>query len=311
MSGIAKPIAAESPRMPAEFSELSRIARARYFLANLFLRALIGLIGLIPYRARVPVMGWLVSRVLAPLAGFDRRVRTNLNLTCPDLPETEVRRLCRAVADNAGRTLIELYAGKSFVDRARAAPIGGPGLQALQEARENGQPVILMTGHFGNYDAARAKLISMGHQMGSLYRRMANPYFNEHYLRTITAIGKPMFEQGRRGMIEMVRYLKGGGIIAIVGDLYVQDGIELGFFGQPAITSTVPAELALKHNAVLIPVYAIRQPNGLDFEIVMHAPIDHSDAVSMTQAINDGLEALVRDHMDQWFWIHRRWKPAP
>ena len=75
------------------------------------------------------------------------------------------------------------------------------------------------------------------------------------------------------------------------------------------MTSIVPAELALKYDAVMIPVYAIRQPNGLDFEIVMHDPIPHSDAETMTPAINDGLEGLVRQHMDQWFWIHRRWKP--
>ncbi len=296
--------------MPAEFSDLSRLDRARYFVANLFLRGLIGMIGLIPYRARIPAMGWLVSHLMAPLAGFDRRVRTNLHMTCPDLPEKEVKRLCRAVPDNAGRTLIELYAGEDFIDRARAAPIGGPGLDALKTARKHGRPVILMTGHFGNYDAARAKLISLGYEMGALYRRMANPYFNDHYLQTISSIGQPMFEQGRRGMIEMVRHLKSGGIIAIVGDLHVQDGKILEFFGQPAITSTVPAELALKHDAALIPVYAVRQPDGLNFEIVMHEPILHSDPETMTQAINDGLEELVRAHMDQWFWIHRRWKPA-
>ncbi|MDK3074142.1 lysophospholipid acyltransferase family protein [Sedimentitalea sp. JM2-8] len=294
--------------MPADFSDLSRLDRAKYFAANLFLRGLIGLIGLIPYHRRIPAMGWLVSRVMAPLAGFDRRVRDNLQLARPDLADAEVRRLCKAVPDNAGRTLIELYAGRDFIDRARAAPVSGPGLSALERAREEGRPVILMTGHFGNYDAARANLIGRGHKMGALYRRMANPYFNEHYVRTISSIGTPMFEQGRRGMVEMVRHLKAGGIIAIVGDLHVQDGTVLNFFGQPANTSTVPAELALRHDAALIPVYAIRQPNGLDFAIVMHAPIEHSDAVTMTQAINDGLEELVRAHMDQWFWIHRRWK---
>ena len=296
--------------MPAEFSDLSRFERVKYYAANVFLRGLIGAFKLLPYPQRVRAMGWLVARVMAPIAGFDRRVRNNLCLTCPDLSVAEIDSLCRAVPNNAGRSLIELYSGQSFVEHAKAAEIGGPGLAALQEARDAGRPVILMTGHFGNYDAARAKLISMGFEMGALYRRMANPYFHEHYLKTISGIGTPMFEQGRRGMIEMVRHLKQGGIIAIVGDLHVQEGIELGFFGQPAITSIVPAELALKQDAALIPVYAIRKPDGLNFQIVMHEPIEHSDPVTMTQEINDGLEELVREHMDQWFWIHRRWKSA-
>ena len=55
--------------------------------------------------------------------------------------------------------------------------------------------------------------------------------------------------------------------------------------------------------------YAIRQPDGFDFEITVQQPITHSDPETMTQDVNDGLEALVRQHMDQWFWIHRRWKP--
>lgn len=297
--------------MPADPSRLSLSARARHFAANLVLRGLIGLSRILPYRWRVPAMGWLIARILAPLAGFDRRVRDNLALTRPDLPESEIARLCRAVPDNAGRSIIELYAGRPFLERARAAPVGGPGLAALDHARGRGRPIILMTGHFGNYDAARAALIARGFPMGALYRRMANPYFNAHYTRALSSIGTPMFEQGRRGMSRMVRHLKSGGIIAIVGDLHAHGGRNLRFFGRTAVTSVVPAELALKYDAVMIPVYAIRQPDGLSFEIVLHEPIPHSDPETMTQAINDGLEAMVRAHMDQWFWIHRRWKPWP
>ena len=293
--------------MPADPSTLSFSDRAGYFVSDLALRGLIGLFRALPYRWRIPAMGWVVSR-LAPLIGFTRRIRDNLQLVCPEMPEAEVRRLCRAVPDNAGRTLMEFYSGADFVERARRAPIHGPGLAALEAARAKGRPAVLITAHFGNYNAARARLIARGHEMGALYRRMANPYFNEHYVRAMEQVGTPMFEQGRRGMTQMVRYLKQGGVIAIVGDLHVHDGIDMNFFGKPAVTSLVPAELALKYDAALIPVYAVRQPNGLDFEILMEEEIPHSDPVTMTEAVNAGLEAQVRAHMGQWFWIHRRWK---
>ncbi|MBI6629109.1 lysophospholipid acyltransferase family protein [Pontibaca salina] len=293
--------------MSKDPASLPFLVRARYFTGNLFVRGLIGLAQLVPYQWRVPMMGWLTAR-LAPLAGFDVRVRDNLALTCPYMPETEVRRLVRAVPDNVGRTMIELYSGTAFLDRAAASPISGPGLAGLQEARTNGRPAILISGHFGNYIAARASLMARGFEMGGLYRRMKNPYFNRHYVRALEETGRPMFEQGRRGMMEMVRHLKHGGTIAIIGDQHVYGGHELQFFGQPAMTSVVPAELALKYDAALIPIYAIRQPDGLSFRIEAQAAIPHSDPVTMTQTINDGLEALVRDHMDQWFWIHRRWK---
>ncbi|CUH89394.1 Lipid A biosynthesis lauroyl acyltransferase [Phaeobacter sp. CECT 5382] len=294
--------------MPIESSQLPVGKRVSYFFGNLALRGVLGLAGLVPYRWRIPAMGRLVSS-LGPIVGFDRRVRENLALTCPELPQDEVTRLCREVGDNAGRMITELYAGAPFIDRAKAAPISGPGLQALEDARAAGRPVILVTGHFGNYDAARAGLISRGFSMGALYRRMANPYFNSHYVRAMSRVGTPMFEQGKRGMVEMVRHLKKGGIIAIVADLHVHGGELIDFFGKPAVTSTVPAELALKYGAALIPVYAIRQDNGLDFEILLNAEIPASDAVTMTKSICDDLETVVRRHMGQWFWIHRRWKP--
>ena len=86
-------------------------------------------------------------------------------------------------------------------------------------------------------------------------------------------------------------------------------GESLSFMGKPARTALSAAELALKYDALLVPVYGIRQPNGLDFKILVEPPIAHTTASEMTQALNDSLERLVRQHMDQWMWVHRRWKP--
>jgi KDO2-lipid IV(A) lauroyltransferase len=282
--------------------------RASQYLTNLILRGLIGLALLMPYKTRVRTMGWLVQSVVAPLAGYRKRIRANLAHVMPELPESDVARLCRDVPNNAGRTLIELYSGSEFVARAQTAAMVGPGYAALEAARAAGRPVILVTGHFGNYDVSRAALIARGHNMGALYRRMSNPYFNAHYVRSITSIGTPMFEQGRKGMSQMVRHIKAGGVLGILTDLHAYGGARLDFFRKPAVTSLITAELALKYNAALIPVYAVRKENGLDFEIVVQDEIAHSDPETMTQAVNDGLEALVRENMHQWFWIHRRWK---
>ncbi|MFW8592873.1 lysophospholipid acyltransferase family protein [Cribrihabitans neustonicus] len=294
--------------MPVDPSELSTSSHVKYYASNLFLRGLLLAGRVVPYRWRVPLMGRLVT-AMGRLARFDKRVRDNLALIRPELADTDAGTLYRQVSDNAGRMITELYAGEAFRRRACAAPVTGPGLAALDRARAEGRPVILATAHFGNYDAARAALMARGHEIGALYRRMANPYFNEHYVAAMKATGELMFEQGKRGMVEMVRHLKKGGIIAIVTDLHAQGGEPIEFFGKPAVTSTVPAEMALKYGAALIPVYAVRQDNGLDFEILMHEEIPPSDASAMTRALTADLEAVVRRHPGQWFWIHRRWKP--
>ncbi|MEM9583677.1 MAG: lysophospholipid acyltransferase family protein [Pseudomonadota bacterium] len=279
------------------------------FLSNIAIRAVIGLAMLIPYRHRVPLAGWIVSRLVAPLAGYAKRVKDNLAHVRPDLSDAEVQRLMRAVPDNAGRTLIEIYSGAGFTKRFADAPLTGAGVDALKEAHDQKRPVVLVTGHFGNYDAPRAALIAKGYNVGALYRQMNNAYFNDHYVAAISKIGTPVFPRGRRGLSGLIKFLRSGNMGGFLIDQYMFDGADLTFFGKLAPTALSAAELALKYDALVVPIYGIRQPNGLDFEIVCEAPIPHGTAEEMTQALNDSLENLVRQHMDQWFWIHRRWKP--
>ncbi|MGL4238855.1 lysophospholipid acyltransferase family protein [Tabrizicola sp.] len=280
----------------------------RHWLQDRALRALIWLLLRLPYRVRVPLCGWVISRLVAPLAGYRQRVRDNLALVLPDLPSAEVERIARAVPDNVGRTVIEIYSGPEFIAHAVSHPLTGGGVAALEEAHRDGRPVILVTGHFGNYDASRAALIARGYRVGALYMPMANRYFNEHYVAAISGIGTPLFPRGRAGMANMVRHLKSGGMLGLLVDQHMGHGEPLTFFGEQALTALSAAELALKYNALLVPTYAIRGPDGLSFDIIVEAPIPHNTPEAMTQALNDSLEALVRGHLDQWFWIHRRWK---
>ena len=283
--------------------------RLKDHLVDRAFRALLWCARRLPYRNRIPMAGWVVSRLVAPVAGYSRRVRENLAHVCPDLPAAEIARLVRAVPDNVGRTTIELYSGQEFIDRVRDLPLQGPGAAALEAAHREGRPVILATGHFGNYDVARAALVARGYRVGGLYKPMKNPLFNAHYVATISEIGKPLFPRGPRGLGEMVRFLKSGGMLGIVVDQHMAHGAPATFFGKRALTATSAADLALKYGADLIPIYGIRRPDGLNFDIHVERPIPHTDALGMTQAINDSLEAQVRRHMEQWFWIHRRWKP--
>ena len=280
----------------------------RHWVQDRALRGLIWLLLCLPYSWRVPLCGWVLSRVIAPFAGYRKRVRENLAMVLPDLGPDEVARIVRAVPDNVGRTVIEIYSGPEFIARAASQPLTGDGVAALEAAHRDGRPVILVTGHFGNYDASRAALIARGYRVGALYMPMANPYFNEHYVRAISGIGTPLFPRGRAGLTGMVRHLRSGGMLGMLVDQHMRHGETLTFFGQPALTALSAAELALKYDALLVPTYAVRKADGLSFDIIVEPPIPHGSPEAMTQGLNDSLEALVRLHVDQWFWIHRRWK---
>ena len=278
------------------------------YTVNMLIRGVIRAALALPYRRRVPFMGWVMSRVVAPIAGYDRRVRDNLAYVMPALPDADVRQMMRQVPDNFGRSLIEIYSGAEFTDHVKDIAFSGDGVEALAQAKADRRPVILITGHFGNYDAPRAALIARGYPVGGLYNPMSNDYFNDQYVAAISGLGRPVFERSRRGLAEMVRFLKGGGIVGMVADHYMKHGVPLDFMGKPAMTALSAAEMAVKYDALVVPIYGIRQADGLSFDIRVEAPIAHGDPVAMTQAMNDSLTALVRQHPEQWFWIHRRWK---
>lgn len=282
--------------------------RPDHFLINLAARGLIGLALALPYRTRVAFVGWLMRWVIGPLAGYRQRALENLVLIWPDRPEAERLAIASASLDNAGRTLIENYSTRAFTARARLIEPEGPGYAALIAARDARRPVILVSGHFGNYEAARAALVARGFAIGGLYRNLSNRYFNAHYVRTMQAFGGPVFPQGRAGTAGFVRHLKEGGQLVLLFDQDVPGGPLLPFLGEPARTALSAAELALRFKADLIPFFATRQPDGISFRVALDAPIPHSDPDRMMQAVTQALETRVMEHPGQWFWIHRRWK---
>jgi KDO2-lipid IV(A) lauroyltransferase len=289
---------------------IPRLSRhAGHYISNLVIVGIIRLALMLPYRMRLRFVGWVMEHILGPLAGYRRRAQTHLRLIWPNLPQQQVDQIAGACLNNAGRTFIENYSGHAFQAHLAHTPLEGPGLGALEQAAQSGQPVMLVTGHYGNYEAVRAVLTAKGYHVGGLYRDMANPFFNAHYVKTMQAFGGPVFAQGRRGTAGFVRHLRDGGQLVLLFDQHVFDAPRFDFLGHPANTATSAADLALRYNALLIPFYGIRQADGLSFQAVLEAPIPHSDARQMTQALTDSLAARIKADPAQWFWVHRRWRP--
>lgn len=273
-----------------------------------FASGLIRLALLLPYRTRIRLFGWLVATVGGPLLGWKRRVRDNLALVMPELPKDEVERIATRVCNNAGRTLIEIYSGEEFLRHVTGTPIAGPGAAALEQGMAEGRRMVLVTAHLGNYDVIRGELSRRGLQIAAIYKPMAIQAFNQHYVDAISAISEPVYPVDRAGVSNLVRHLKSGGSIGIVADVNSFQGAVLSFFDQPAHTALSAAEWTLKYDALMIPVFGVRQKDGLSFRIHVEEPVAAGTPEEMMQRYNDVVEKVVRDNCDQWFWIHRRWK---
>lgn len=269
--------------------------------------AVLTLLRLLPYRLRVRLAGRVMRWLSGPL-GLRRRIRDNLALVRPGLERSEATEIERAVPDTIGRAFAEVFSPEGMMEQVRGTPITGDGAEDLAQAQRAGRPVIVVSGHIGNYDAFRTALILAGHRVGALYRPFNNRLFNRRYRAAMEANGGMLFARGRKGMAAMVRHLRGGGVLAILIDQHMDQGAPLTFFGKPAMTATSAADLALKYDALLVPVYGIRRPDGIGFDLIAEAPVPHADPLTMTQALNDSLERRVGAHMGQWIWTHRRWK---
>ena len=262
----------------------------------------------LPFRWRVAIAGWLGRVAIGRFSSIRTRVLASVNHFLPDLPAPEAQRVATEAPGNMARMIMEILSTEDLTAIAAAAPIAGPGLAALDEAHAQNRPVILASGHFGNYDAWRLALIARGFHVGGYFKELGNPALNAHYLRAVTASGAPMFPDTPEGLKSLIRFLRSGGMLGILVDLDRPQGVLVDFLGQPTRTVLSLAEMALKYNALLVPIYGIRTPEAPGFRVWVDAPVPHSEPLAMMQAVNDSFGAQVRAHPEQWVWWHNRRK---
>ena len=291
-------------------SRAKAVARRRPVLslvAFLPQAALLGLARALPYRGRLGFAGWLMRRAVALKPDLRARVNGNLRLVLPQLDAAGRDRVREAMAANFGRTFIEILDNRAFHRRRAWIGPSGPGAAAIEAAARAGTGAVLVTGHFGQWEAGRAWMKANGINCAGVYRPTENPHLNRIYLKNLEFGGTPIFAKSRRGVRGIVAHLARGGIVAILTDQYERRAPRLDFLGQPAPTSLVAADLALKFKVPLIPIYGIRQSDGEHVAVVVEPPIPPSNAAEMMQKANDSLAAQVRAHPGQYYWLHRRW----
>ncbi len=271
------------------------------------LRGIIATALALPYKQRVRWFGAMIERGAAPMVGYRKRASDQLQLIWPDMDDDARRILARKVCNNFGRTMIENYSGADFAKQIEGAQVSGAGLAPLEQAKADGRPVLFVTGHFGNHEAPRQALVQRGYTIGGLYRPIANPYFNAHYAQNMLEMSGDVFAQGRKGTVGFVRMLKQGGMGTLLFDVRATGFSKIPFMGHPAHTATSVADIALKIDALVIPYFGIRQPDGLSFDVAVEAPIAPSTPEQMMIDITARLEARIHANPEQWFWVHRRW----
>ena len=263
---------------------------------------------ILPFWLRGKMFGFFGKTMVMHLPKARSRVRSGLSIVYPNLSKKEINFITKEVGINTALTLSELLMNEDYKRRKKLISANGNGFDVLKEAKANGQGAIIVSAHFGQWEAIRHHLADNNMETGALYRKNNNPFYERVFLRSIKHGGLPIIARGGKGNITMVRHLRKGGFLALLVDQDSQSGKPIKFLGQAARTTTTPAELALRYNLPLVPVFAVRQSNRRDIELDYEEPIEHTDAIKMTKEINKRIGERIHKNPGQWYWLHNRWK---
>ena len=262
---------------------------------------------ILPFWLRGKMFGLLGKLIVMYLPKARKRVHRGLITVFPGLSKKEINSITKQVGSNTALTLSELLMNDDYKKRKKLISADGEGFKTLKEAKLNGQGAIIVSAHFGQWEAIRHHLADNNMETGAVYRKNNNPFYERLFLKSIKYGGLPIIARGGKGNINMIRHLKKGGFFALLVDQDSHSGKQIKFLGQDARTTTAPAEMALRYDLPLVPVFAVRQENGQNIKLEYEEAIIHTDAITMTNEINDRISARIQKNPDQWYWLHNRW----
>jgi KDO2-lipid IV(A) lauroyltransferase len=267
----------------------------------------------------------VLARGLAWLAyHIDRRHREvakdNLRQAFPGrYSEADLDEVVRRVYRHFCTMLIEiiLQPRKMHVDNWRRYMSLGNGHQIIG-CLVSGRPLMIVTGHLGNWEMAGYALGLLGFTTHAIARPLDNPYLDGFLRAFREKTGQKVLV--KHGDFERIQaLLDGGGVIATLADQDAgQRGLFVDFFGRPASTHKAIALLSLEHKVPLVVVGTPKVAEPMFYQVQASEVIypeeydGRPDAVkAMTQRFTTALERLVRQNPTQYFWLHRRWKHQP
>ena len=296
-----------APESPAE--SLSWRYRVEAWLA----RSGIWLIGRLPLDWASGLGGFL-ARTVGPRLGISKRARLNLRAAMPELDDGQIEAIVRGMWDNLGRVAFEyphlsritVYPAELNDDRVEVC-----GVEHVEAALAAKRSIILVSAHLANWEIAPLASGQYGLETAFIFRAANNPLVDvmlggqrEH----ATFIPK-----GANAARQAFATLRRGGHLGLLVDQKLNDGIAVPFFGRDAMTAPAPAVLGLRFRCDILPA-RVERLRGARFRLTVEPPVPlpdsgdrDADTLAVMTAINQTIERWVREHPEQWLWLHRRW----
>ncbi len=255
---------------------------------------------------------------------FDRRHRAravaNLQRSFPDFTEAQCSGLAKQSVQNMFMLGVEVLHTTRLVriDTWRNYIELDNFRKTLELLMMRNQGLIMLTGHYGNWEILGYVLATLGFESTAVARPLDNPYINDWVFGVRERQGQKIV--GKKGAIsEITHLLANGGVVGFVADQNAgSKGIFVDFFGRKASTYKSIGLLAMQYEVPVVIGYARRLDGRFQFRVGTQDIIwpkdwkDQADPLRyITQRYTTAIETFIRDDPGQYLWVHRRWKTRP
>ena len=247
--------------------------------------------------------------IIGPHFKSKKIIKENLNIFFNSTSLRDENTIINDMWKNYGMTFVE-YMFLNFFQKNNSH-IDIEGEENLFITTLNEKPVIFVSGHFANYELMSMEITKKNISLATIYRPLNNIFLNPfmEYLRK-KYVCKNQIKKGIKGVRKVIEYVRKKHSIALMIDQRVSEGEKLNFFGKPAFTTTLPAQLSTKYNLDIIPVFIKRDEKNI-FKIEFQKrinPKNFKSKLELTKELNRVLEKMIVRNPNQWIWTHNRWK---
>ena len=282
----------------------------KYFVEFLFIIILFVIFKFLGFKL-ASNLGSFMGGLLGPLFRSKKKIISNIKKALPEIGEKNIEIISKKMWKNYGRILSEYVFIKNFRNSKNEKIISVEGQEILDKIKNTKEPVVFISGHFNNFELMAMQIEKSGINLAAIYRPLNNIFLNKIMERIRKKyICRKQIKKGSSGTRDLLKSFKKNYSIALMIDQRVSEGIRCEFFGQPALTTTIPAQLFKKFGCKIVPVY-VERINGIFFKIKVSEPINFSKESSIeeiTLDLNKWLERMILINPGQWIWSHNRWK---
>jgi KDO2-lipid IV(A) lauroyltransferase len=261
-----------------------------------------------------------MTKLIGPRLREHRIGRANLTAAFPEKSPEEIEQILMGVWDNLGRVGAEFAHMGHVWDYDREHPensrieIPARSIELFDQIRDDGKPALIFAAHLANWELPALAGVAHGLDAAILYRR-PNIASADRIIQEMRQVNMgTLIPAGRDAPLRLGQALKEGKHVAMLIDQYLTGGVEVTFFGRKTRANPTLARLLRQVECPIHGVRIIRLPGGrftgeLTEEIPPVRDADGKiDIQGTMQAVTSVVESWVREHPEQWLWLHRRWR---